>query len=931
MDLLARTAPARPRSEQSRRLVRALVVGGAMLIGCIWISFPRRITRENIQSQGVFSQYAAIDEALDQGGAATPQTLPSLASARQKETGWYVGGFPLDAYQILSTSSSRHWIIHWRAWIINLIAITLAISGTYTLLKTKSPAVLIRATWRFWDRRGQYRATTSFSVAVVVCIALSIWHFQARWNANQIARHYGRVSMACSVDHPLFQFMPAWLQAPWLHLHHLELKTASFKPKPRDAGSDATAVDLKLDDYPSLQTLEFRGALPAVLYQRLGANPMLRTFVWRDPPEISDVKAAIMPLNRLTTLEVTYPHRHARPSVKQGDPLPGVRDNEGRQTFGLNQLKSLRFLRLVNVPQTAIRMEAINQCDQLQEFVWQIAGQAPEQIQLSSLPQLQLFSVSNSISMTNRLDVDLRDLPNLQTLSLPANAKIDLRLQDVPLLKSLEASSAEWNLSEQDELVDHCLFYVGLSINGASSLTSLIANVDVLHRWEIQRCPQLRVLDINGPLPERSPEVESVEQVNETSIDERVASPVMRDDVVRATDIKPLLTWLAIDPPINVLNFSCLDLDEVDFSQLKKLRFLRSVSIRDCITSPDQLVEIAKIQSIRQLQAADIPLKIATADKILAANSHWETLLIDWSQMAKIEIKNQPQLREAFGNAEVRAKEIVLHDLPRLEGRLFTLGSLERLELVNLPQFSGLFVNGKIPQQFQMQGLTSLNHFCVQGAELTDEHLAALAKCSHLETLCLPNCTVSSKWFEQMPQWRQLSTLDFRQLRIADAGSPPRLLSDEQASVLASLGKLKRINLDRTLIGSQTINALATKSELQAISIRGCRLSADDLEPLAYLRVLAELNVGARSVIPQSLESIAIRTALTNNPEESSTFELTWNSIFTGELKTREQAKRERGDDRLHRGDRRSRPPAPSVRPDSERKPEPNTSNSPTP
>jgi len=886
------------------------VFAGLLLAAWLgWMSTPRFVIPllSNWGESGSISLPAEPIGVLSSDGfVATNElgTSPLGTADRWKNVdGWYVGGFPFDSYHVLHQDAERRTTIVSLAMIVNLLTASVLVIGMYLLAYVKDPRGSFRS---LLCLRGIRRSSVVLVVGIGCVLGpLASLHFFRCYQANRLTPRGDDISLVRTIRSPFFDATPVWFQSPWTHIHEMRLSAETFTGNSggNGTGSPTTRkrVPIRLDRYPGLQAIYLRGTFSEEALDQIAAVPMLRSLSWHQPGSVGEIQELVAAIDRLESLNISLSRRRS-PARSNGAEMPPRSDDFATQerALDLRHLGRLQLLRLTNYPSRAFELDSISELKELQQFEWEIKGDIESPICLIGLEQMRSLSISTRQTQSTNLEVDLRKMPNLTAITLPAAQPLDMTLRDLPLLKYIAGRSLDVYYEGREEITESVPLVSGLTLENATSLMALNLATKSLSRWEIELCPRLRSITINGDYRLSEPDESS--DLNEPNESKQIVDRKTDQNVVR--DFAPLWDWLSREQPINSLSFSNFSLRKVDFSMLSRQRFLQLIEVTQCDTTAKQLEQFAAIASLRKLRAETVPVSVQNVANLLAANGQWESLLIDWVSLPKIEIRNQPLLKKAFANREITAKEIELENLPRLDDSIFTTGSLQKLKLVNIPQFAGIFINGRLPANAIFEGLTSLSHFCIVGSRLTNQQIESLHQCEKLETLGLLGCEIPVDFLSGLQRWRKLSILDFKGLQIFDGNSEPELLADRHLAVLGQIKSLTRVNLDRSRITGETIAVLASCHAMQALSVRGCRLSQKDLEPLVLLKLMTELQVGANQKVPPKLESVTVQNLPNMTPEQTSTFELTWNSMFTGEQKIRGPVRMQRG----HSNRRQPRP-----------------------
>ncbi|MFG0286756.1 MAG: leucine-rich repeat domain-containing protein, partial [Rhodopirellula sp. JB044] len=906
----------RPNSldEHTRRVVRATVVGAIMMLAIAYMWAPRTVS----SSESIwFSPRSTIGAAEFDYQRATHQggRQGGNRSLLGIQEGWSVGGFPVDSYHVVKKGRNTRVAFNGIAMTVNLLANAILFAGGLFFTYVESPKETILTTLRPRDQMRS-RVLIGLSAALGILVPIAVYHFRTCERLNRDAYQAREAGVIRSINHPFMSQMPTWFQSAWTHIHRLEVYAAvQNSTQTRSWSRTQQLGPIDFSAYPALQTVGIVGPLEDTDFSEVAERPLLHSLTFYRVKSVESVQKIIREAPLLDTLEIHMARRRSNRGPDAWDSLDDIEfygrgwdyempdeqdlhdhspgsDDDSEDTFDaefvqgefdLGHLHDLRVLQLGHVPESAIDLaQVIKTSPYLQELDWKIAGEMEDSFVISGMPILKTISLSSTRVRTEPTRMVLEDLPNLCSVYLPRSQEFDLTLSDLPLLTGFEARA--FFSMDDDDGIDSMPFVHSLTIKNAPSLLSVDIATTELHRWQIDNCVSMRRLSVSKEQPSISWE------------EMRGGTYDPSDDKPTVKSLAPLWDWLSQRQGVNSLRLVNLNIRGVDFSRFQNLPYLKSVWLDGCNASIKQLEAVAKMPSMRELHAPNIQLSDKAIQRLLAANSQWETLKVDWSNLRKIEIRNQPLLRSATGNRELIADSIQLENLPRLRDHLFTRTGIHQLSLTNVGQLQGLFITGRIPRTANISGISALEHFCIATSDFRPEYLEVLKKCEDLQTLCLPNCVVPESLFEQFPKWDKLSTVDLKLLRIKKENGEIVPLSDEHVVSLAKIKKLSRINLDRTTISGRSIQLLAKCEDLQAISVRGCRLRSGDLDPLAGSRVLTELNVTARMKVPEQIQDIVVRGGPNDDPDDLSTFDMSWNSIFIGEPKVKERLRSRRAE-----------------------------------
>ncbi|WDQ16016.1 adenylate cyclase [Rhodopirellula sp. P2] len=830
------TRPVTLKSAQRRwiRTIATLAILGT-LFGMAWK--PRLITENFLRDA---TDLMVSENDLSPIGApsaeaiAMEQAVPNTPRPRHR---WYVGGFPLDAYQTrLSVNEGQdgleNWsTLGWGLWIdlwfcIGLLA--LAGNAAYHIRPGQSPWNVLWSPKRVENTRYRRVLLSIVSVGLVV----SAWHFYSTQRTLRTLDKESRITLARSTNHPMVARLPLALRGPWTHAVHVQCLP----------GTDMQSIDWS--DYPSIQFISLQGDIDPETLQSIQENPWVTGLRWSNIPSIESANLVLERLPSLRSLSLSFNN------------IETSTEHAPDAKIQVQSLTSLSSLSLRRIPGTAICTDELL-VPSLTSLEIQTIGPSvgswlfEESNNLKSLSIRHLRRTGEKNPRASQLTVRL--MPALSELSLDAGIPIDLRLLELPRLRNVQGlgsmtSVMEW--SEQEE--DYIVWVSSLKMSGLSSLSSLDLAGENFDQWEVSECPRLHTVRIKHPRAggygrfrrsmrgwEAPPEL----------VDARLfAAMASGTPLPKRKSPRGLMAFAASLPSLQSLNLNGMNLTTCEFSKLQACSFLKSLTLDRCGMDPRQLEELCDVSSLRELSVSGADIDPEVVPRLLAMHNHWEVLELPWEELHTIRIIDQPKLKRAFTTRTLRAKHIELVNLESLVSRLRVAPGAETIRVINLPSLTEISIRRPKTKDIVIEDVPHLLSFTLEQGVLNSSTLSSLTQSRQLHSLILPG--------SRYPRGLAKHFLCWPGLQEFNAIATP--LRDDDLRDLPNLKNLRRLRLDDTALTAKGISTLARCDHLQSISLLGLDLSSTALEPLMALSWLMELSVNDAVPLPDSLQSIRL-------------------------------------------------------------------------
>lgn len=809
-------------SESFRRGARTVLSG--MLVAVLWAYYssprlmveassnwlPRHTSElDTFAALKIARQSASL--AVDGSDAnANPQVFEKRAS-RDRMFVWSVAGFPFDAVHIQSMGTQVRYHTSVFALILNAFALVAILGGVVGLVY-------------FHDLKSDGRSRFVVAWISVVCVFLggSGWQItRANMQANELKRH-GYVTQQESVRHPLFQMLPDAVRVAWTHFYSFQQNEST------ELATGDTIRTTCLADHPELHVVELSGDLSAAVHNDLRDLPFLHTLFCGRLTSLEGLQLLTQDLPRLRSLEAQMATRRARLETGSID--------RSSWAIDFRPMSELEYLSLTGIDLCDFSPNAFSVAN-LKVLSIELGDENSFPLSIRDHRNLKALNVASSSRESSCLSIELVNLPSLVSVGTPRFRPVDLKIHQTPRLQSISANNTNSEDTPRFIASDNPSWIRSLEIENAASLPALAAIVDSPEQWKVKDCPNLRTLFIKHP-----------------SSQWRSLLGMSRE----SCDLSAIWNWMKGSLPINQVSLERVDLRNVDLSDWKEMNYLESIALKRCTTAAGQLRQVTQLKRLNRIVAPELVIDSVTADELLASRNNWVELKVNWSRLQSIRIVDQPKLVAAFDLKELRAKEIELENLPRLNASLSIHGDPIGLKLSHFPLLHSIVINGKIPQDAELKGLPGLRKFCVRDSTLSEGHVRFLQSASRIQSLYLPRCDVPRELVTGLSQWKHLDTIDLSHLRVLvdhDGRPGSRSLCDDDTVELPHVQSLMVLNLDGSHIGVETLGRLKACRKLQAVSLRNCWLAGDQLLPLAESSSLLELRVGRSTLVPEELLS----------------------------------------------------------------------------
>ncbi len=492
----------------------------------------------------------------------------------------------------------------------------------------------------------------------------------------------------------------------------------------------------------------------------------------------------------------------------------------------LDKLSQLTFVDFVN---TRLRLQDLG------SPVWResvIDLRLPRDVELQSdclqldgwskLARLAVTDTSVALS-PNAIRLELTNLPMLRTLTIDRNQKYELIAKNVPRLSEIVENTEQLlMLSQMNAKIPRQTWFSRIEIENAASFSALGCFARDIKSIKVSNCPSLRHLTVaNGDLDLFSTMSE-------------IANSVL--DAQRIFD-----SLAQCDGPQRI-EFEQLDLRQVSFSQISKNKGIRDLRFINCQLNFDQIRELKGLSELKTLLAAWCEANTSDLDWLLQTFPALSDFEFDIGEVEELSLNHRPLLRSVRTRPLKNVRCVSLKSVPNLDAQIHVCSEIDRLQVTDAPQLSGLGLEGPWPKNAEISGLRELKWFAAGGAQVNDDVLSEILYCQSLDRLMLAYPTISKDLLGNIGGFFELTSLVL-------PGTP---IDDSVTEKFRELRLLREVNFDDTQIGLNTLDWLREIECLRRLSISRVKLPGHSAKILLKFTQLNELEV-ANVQIPEDV------------------------------------------------------------------------------
>ncbi|CAD72061.1 similar to adenylate cyclase regulatory protein [Rhodopirellula baltica SH 1] len=820
-----------------RRWIRTAMTLSILGILVVFAWKPRLVTENYLRDA---THVMVTDSEVPPAGphvADTDREDASYPKADSPRHRWYIGGFPLDAYQArMSHNEGVDGLDRWSTfglglWIDIWFCIgVLALAGiaAYNIRPGQSPWNVLWSPNQNDNTRYRRALVGIASVGFIATVA----HFYETQRRLRTFERETMVTLVRSTNHPIVANLPLAFRGPWTHAFQLQCHRES----------NLESIDWS--NYKSLDFIALNGEIDPVTLQAIQENPWVTGLRWTNVPSVEAANSVLAQLPSLRSVSMSF-----ESSDEQAEPSSDAKI----QIQSLNRLASLSLRR---IQASAICTEDLL-VPSLTMLEIQTIGPSPRTWLFEDANRLQSLSVRhlrpNRRTNADELKLTVRLMPALTELSIDAGIPVDLSLLELPRLTKLHGiDSYSMRFSNSDGEDGYIARVSSLKMSGLSSLTKLELAGENFDEWEIEECPRLHDVRITRPAPGGYGRFRRSARGWEAPpqfVGARFLAAVASGPApLPQKSTKGLMAWSASLPSLRTLNFDGMNLTTCDLAKLKSCSFLKSLTLENCQLDPRQLEELQVVSTLRELSVSGTEIDPEVVPQLLAMHSNWEVLELPWEELEEIRIVDQPQLKRAFRTRTLRAKHIELVNLESLVSRLRVAPGAETIRVVNLPRLTEIDIRRPNTDQIEVERVPHLLSFTLERGVLNSATLSSLTQSRQLHSLILPGTDYPEGLGKHFASWPGLQEINVMGTTIGD----------DDLRDLPSLKNLRRLRLDHTALTDKGISTLARCARLQSVSLMGLELSSTAFEPLAALAWLMELSVNESISLPDALQSIRL-------------------------------------------------------------------------
>ncbi len=448
---------------------------------------------------------------------------------------------------------------------------------------------------------------------------------------------------------------------------------------------------------------------------------------------------------------------------------------------------------------------------------------------LRKLEILKLDSSTNTFT-DDVAALDLRDLPQLTSVTISPWLRMNISAVSVPRLQSIAAGRAFRHRGDVDDRGPESLRVCRLSIQQAPCLQELRLAAECLESFAIEQTPNFRSLVITPPRWFQNQALAVASSDDETSANQRRAVSRWMEDLATC------------DGPVSV-DLSGLRMTGVDLTSLRNNSRIRALILTNTGVRASELVAIGHGNRIKSLKLQGCQIDHDELQSLLTAFKGIERLLIDTDNLEQIEIVDQPQLTDLFGSSVRSARRVKIVGCPKLTGNLAFGNGLESLEIRDGLSLKSLTVKGLLPPNAVLSGLRDLEIVELSGRNFNEQHFAALLECKSLSELSLAMPSVSAASLQRLGELEAMMVLRL----------PGANLTDEVVSQWGALTMLREVDLSFTRVSGQSLRMLSAHKNIQRLCVNHTQVQSSEIPLVSQIDGLLEIEFAGIGISPDDL------------------------------------------------------------------------------
>ncbi|MBB3208539.1 uncharacterized protein YjbI with pentapeptide repeats [Rhodopirellula rubra] len=415
----------------------------------------------------------------------------------------------------------------------------------------------------------------------------------------------------------------------------------------------------------------------------------------------------------------------------------------------------------------------------------------------------------------------------------PSDATIELHLEACPVLKSIYLPAPQ----------QYSLHAIGLP-----ALENLFESLDIpfgsprdtsnflLPRWEVvnlKHLPKLTRIECNAEDLEEL-RLSGMTRLREVIIGRSVFSPVYLKESTpeRYEHSVKWIDEICRLPDIRSLTLDRLRLGSGELSRIAEIQSLEKLKLTNSGLSSAELKPIAKIESLKELDLHQSVVDRPQLRRFLELPK-LARLTADLSGLDQLHLSNHQRIKEISSLPFRKLSSLRLRNLPRLSSGVVIQDQIEHLHITNVPNLVDLTVECPWPEDARVEEVEGLMRFIAGGSNVDDRLVETLLDCADLDQLVLAYASLSRKGLRRIGKMTALTALEV----------PGSELDDDVTRAWRGLGRLRRICVDDTEIGDETVAWFGSLASLRSLSLNRVELSTAAWEKISSFSQLSELSI----------------------------------------------------------------------------------------
>jgi hypothetical protein len=294
-------------------------------------------------------------------------------------------------------------------------------------------------------------------------------------------------------------------------------------------------------------------------------------------------------------------------------------------------------------------------------------------------------------------------------------------------------------------------------------------------------------------------------------------------------------------------DLSWLTLTNVNLAPLANNSGLKELDLSHSYVTENQLLQLAGSKSLERIELLGTELSGASLAKVLSKLNSLKHLRTNSRNLRLINLEAIENVQRIFHVQEPRDFErLRLVSMPNLQETFEARSPLRSCQLVGIPSVRGLSFQSHLPRNTKIEGLRDLQFFSAGGPTLTDTIVSEVLACKQLKSLTLAYASnVSSHVLAQIVDLSELEYLSIPGCKIDTAF----------VQSLHKLKKLRGIVLDDTSVSDESF-AGVDLIDIKQFSVNRTQVTDQLIQKILAKPTLTHIGLAGLDVSTSTIEKI---------------------------------------------------------------------------